>query len=995
MGAAVLLCAVAADGSPVPTYPLHRRVSARLADSRPFPARLSGSVGWSASPGSADHTALREALADIATTLASVDREWAAAIIDLSAAPSADRVDAIIDQLTDVVARQSADARANAAALNDLAVAHLARAAERHDPWSLIEALEHLERASQLDSTSDVIRFNEALTLDQLHLFEEAEHQWASYLAGRVDQRWRREAEQRLASNRAAQSVASFSARTPDLEVAATADPQGAREYVLDTLLGTWGAAVVRDARRADTTLVRMRRIGGTLIARSGDSSVAHVALDCATGGSRIGELAALFSRGSIEFGRGHFTPAGVALDSAVRGLRAKHADAIADWGDILIAVTEMLTARHAAAKARLAVVERSAARRQDIALRARALWVVGLTTAIQGNATEGIEYSSRSRALFAAIGERENEGTMLSQAADLDYLLGRDDAWISDKLRAAGMLLGRHSAFRRSNLLSDLGKQLSDVGWAQAATPVLREAVDASAFSPRPIDRTSALINLAHAEFAGGREAAGVETVREVLALPQDAMGDTLTRHAMRRQLELTEAMQTSLAPARADSLLTNAIASFKKDSLRYDVALLLTRRARVRLALHKTNDALADLQDAVRTIESHVDARQNAVAARDAAAVRRDAYQELVSLDLARGDTAAALRTALQRRGIRVPGALPPVPDGTVLITYEVLRDETLLWIRSTSGTRLVRRPTSAREVATLASALETRLRDPRTQDSAGPARALYDLLVAPAEPELHRAAELLVSPDAAIARVPFAALRDARGRYLIEQVAIRSTATATFTPERHVESASAAIIGNPAFDRALFPELPPLAGAAAEARAIAASYPHARVIANSDATKLRATEALQQASIVHFAGHARRVDRAPQLSFLVLAGVAGGYQTNVLTAAELSRLPLSRAALVVLSSCGTAQRRSRRDASSSGLESALLDAGAGAVISSAWEVDDARTGAVMIALHRHLAGGERPSVALRSAQLEMLHAGGEPADPGAWSVFQLGTR
>jgi CHAT domain-containing protein len=139
------------------------------------------------------------------------------------------------------------------------------------------------------------------------------------------------------------------------------------------------------------------------------------------------------------------------------------------------------------------------------------------------------------------------------------------------------------------------------------------------------------------------------------------------------------------------------------------------------------------------------------------------------------------------------------------------------------------------------------------------------------------------------------------------------------------------------------------------------------------------------------MHFVGHAQLVERVPALSHLVLAGDGGGLATDVLSGAEIARLDLRRLRLAVLSSCGTVQSRSRRDDTEGGLAEAFLDAGAGAVVSSLWEVDDAATAGIMEALHRALAHGAPGAIALREAQLHALRTGGPAAAPRVWSTFR----
>jgi CHAT domain-containing protein len=163
----------------------------------------------------------------------------------------------------------------------------------------------------------------------------------------------------------------------------------------------------------------------------------------------------------------------------------------------------------------------------------------------------------------------------------------------------------------------------------------------------------------------------------------------------------------------------------------------------------------------------------------------------------------------------------------------------------------------------------------------------------------------------------------------------------------------------------------------------------------VAKEAATRAALIAALNTATLVHFAGHARLVDRAPRLSHLVAAADGDGYEANIVSAADLSRLKLPQLSLVVLSSCGTTQRHSHWDMGRDGLSQALLNAGAGGVISSLWVVDDEEVTSLMEALHQRLAAGDSPPVALRAAELRMLETGRRGRAVSIGGIFRVETK
>jgi len=324
--------------------------------------------------------------------------------------------------------------------------------------------------------------------------------------------------------------------------------------------------------------------------------------------------------------------------------------------------------------------------------------------------------------------------------------------------------------------------------------------------------------------------------------------------------------------------------------------------------------------------------------------------------------------------------------------IVSYDVLPDETLIWAVTRRGLRLVRQLVTADALSNLVETFTRELRRPSDPDAGRAAsRALYDILLKPFESELHHVGALTIVPDGVLGGLSFAALRDSSGEFLVEHTTIRYAEFAHTPGDSALVPGRVTVIGNPAFDQTLFPQLEPLRGAQREAEAVDSVYARAMLIEGAAATKANVLAALRASSVVHFAGHAERVPRAPWLSHLVLARSSGGYTDNTLTAGEVRSEDLRRVALVVLSSCGTTDRRSRRDANEGGLAAAFLAAGARAVVSSSWDIDDDATADLMRALHRNLAAGEPAARALRHAQLEMLHSGGTQS-PRVWAAFRV---
>jgi CHAT domain-containing protein len=137
----------------------------------------------------------------------------------------------------------------------------------------------------------------------------------------------------------------------------------------------------------------------------------------------------------------------------------------------------------------------------------------------------------------------------------------------------------------------------------------------------------------------------------------------------------------------------------------------------------------------------------------------------------------------------------------------------------------------------------------------------------------------------------------------------------------------------------------------------------------------------------AVLHIAAHgAVRLD-VPNASFVQLAD-------GPLHPTDVLELDLRGCRLVTLSACETGLGRMSGGDEQIGLARAFGFAGAAAVLSTLWRVDDASTFAFMDCFYRHLAMAITPTEALRMAQLTFLRDDNHAfrAHPYFWAGFQL---
>ncbi|MEM8809550.1 MAG: CHAT domain-containing protein, partial [Cyanobacteria bacterium P01_G01_bin.38] len=264
------------------------------------------------------------------------------------------------------------------------------------------------------------------------------------------------------------------------------------------------------------------------------------------------------------------------------------------------------------------------------------------------------------------------------------------------------------------------------------------------------------------------------------------------------------------------------------------------------------------------------------------------------------------------------------------------------------------------------------------------------LHELLIdpiahwLPQDPE----AQVIFIPQEQLFLVPFPALKNATGQFLIEQHTI-STAPAIqvlgLTRQTATSNAwqqSPLVVGNPSPMPAAFAALPFAEQEAQEIAPILSTQPLLQAMATESAVK----QQISQASLIHLATHGFFNETQPLQGALALAPVA--QQDGLLTADEISNLSL-RAELVVLSACDTGRGRITGDGVI-GLSRAFLGAGANSVMASLWQVADDSTAVLMVAFYQQLVQGQTKSQALRQAMLATMESHPDPHDWAAFTVI-----
>ena len=254
---------------------------------------------------------------------------------------------------------------------------------------------------------------------------------------------------------------------------------------------------------------------------------------------------------------------------------------------------------------------------------------------------------------------------------------------------------------------------------------------------------------------------------------------------------------------------------------------------------------------------------------------------------------------------------------------------------------------------------------------------ARKLYDLLLKPAESELQAKQTLVIVPDGALWELPFQALQDAQGRYLVEDHALSYAPSLTVLREmsklrrRKADgtgtSTTLLAMGNPDLGKETVErvklvyrdeKLAPLPEAEKEVKTLAGLYgARSQVYVGEEAREDRVKDEAGRFGVLHLATHSILNNASPMYSQVVLARTAGdASEDGLLEAWEIMKLDLN-AHLVVLSACDTGRGRFGAGEGMIGLTWALFVAGSPTTVVSQWKVESASTTRLMLDFHRNL--------------------------------------
>ena len=588
----------------------------------------------------------------------------------------------------------------------------------------------------------------------------------------------------------------------------------------------------------------------------------------------------------------------------------------------------------------------------------------------------KALESYEQALNIFIKIGERRGEGTSLNNIGDFRRNQG-------EYSQAQKIFQQALAIFKEVGNKEGEGVALSNIGRVYAHQAQYPQALkffgEALAIFKQVGDKASEARTLRYigsAFYQSGKFAEAEKTLRD--------------------GMEVLETLRTKLSDANKISIFETQTATYR----------LLQQ---VLIAQNKTNAALEISERG-----------------------RARAFVELLSSRLSNTNTSQTSQPAVDKPTIALLQKIAKQQNAT-LVQYSIIYDdlkidgkqqnkesELYIWVIKPTGEIAFRKsdlkPLWQKENTTLAE-LVTISRESIGVKRRGGIVASLDPNAAPVKGRFQRLHELLITPIADLLPkketervvfipqnelflVPFPALQDEKGKYLIEKHTILTAPSIQVLDLTHKRKNALKksgvgreilVVGNPTMPKNPITneQESPLPGAEREAVKIAELL-KTQAMTGNKATKTAIVQKMPTARIIHFATHGF-IDNFKGFGVVpgAIAFAPSGEDNGFLTSGEILDLKLN-AELIVLSACDTGQGDIKGDGVI-GLSRSLISAGIPSIVVSLWAVGDDSTSFLMTEFYKNMAQKLDKGTALRQAMLTtMKHKNYQ--SPYHWAAFTL---
>lgn len=322
----------------------------------------------------------------------------------------------------------------------------------------------------------------------------------------------------------------------------------------------------------------------------------------------------------------------------------------------------------------------------------------------------------------------------------------------------------------------------------------------------------------------------------------------------------------------------------------------------------------------------------------------------------------------------------------DKTALIEYWMSEDQLIIWIITQNDLKTITTDVPASRIQQ-SIVLCRRFIQPGSDDAyVNRLKALYQILFAPVEEWVKQYENLGIIPHRELHFLPFQALIDAEGKYLVERFNMFYTPSTSVYDQCvrkqgvHNEKFLAMALGNVSLG-----EFPGLPGTTKEVQDIAVHFPGGTTRFENETTESYLKNNATGYQYLHLATHGFLNPVQPMYSYLLFAPTDS--DDGQLAVHEVFGLDL-QAQLVTLSACQTGLGDISKGDELVGLSRAFIYSGTPAVIVSLWSVADEPTALLMTRFYGYMKENSLQR-ALTLAQRDVLK---QYHNPFFWAPFQL---
>jgi len=459
----------------------------------------------------------------------------------------------------------------------------------------------------------------------------------------------------------------------------------------------------------------------------------------------------------------------------------------------------------------------------------------------------------------------------------------------------------------------------------------------------------------------------------------------------------------------------LDRAGADLKDTSDRWELRPYASARGMLELAMKHFDQAAAILESEIRNSEGKDVGRGDRATTAEFAQLDHDLYAELAATWLAQGRSAESVlalweRFRLRSRGLPITQCLGEALDceqsrlvaarrnldNNLLIGQILLLDRVLVYRADKNGVIWSSRPRQRQDVLDAAMTLERAISSPLTSTETAErlGAKLSDSLLPALPAKLGSDAFLILEPDPMLKNLSCPVLPTPAGPLGLEYPLAEMGSILTVTSE-HKEGGFQSAAGPGDRSRSLVVGAstagegePPLPEALDEAKTVG-SFLHApQLLLGDQANVAHVAQALDSATIFHFAGHAVQTNHGTEL---LLAAASPGDKRPWIDGVFLHQHPPRACRLAVLSACATGVREASWNHPLQDIVETLGSLGVPEVVATRWQISSESAVSFMEVFYRSMAQGNNVAMALTSARrLQSLRA--HENNPYYWGAYYV---